>query len=350
VPRHIVHLILLMAVLGTVGYAAKNYFTADSFYEYGHYRGKSVEEIASDKPKFKGTAYCASCHLTQLADWSTGAHNRTDIGKIVRCEVCHGPAGGRDDPGPRSAVLHSATGPDHPINLKLPIPADTRALCTRCHERLTGRPLQQPQIVAADHAGTQQCSLCHNAHSPKINLAAIQPSTPGGDAAAGKAKAVACAGCHGTEAWSPGLPGPSLAGQHEAYFIAALKAYGTGARNNPMMSAAAQASSVDAADLAAYYASLRCESTLTAEKRATLPGHAAASKCAACHGADGTSGNPASPSLVGLSKEYLANSFKTYRDGTRKNDLMARIANAVNETDAESLASYYAGASCKTAN
>lgn len=346
-PRHIVRLILLLVVFGVVGYAAKSYFTVDTFYDYGHYRGKSVEEIASDKPKFKGIAYCASCHLARVAEWSTGAHNRTDAGRVVRCEVCHGPGGGRDDSGPPSAWAHSATGADHPINLKLVIPADTRKLCTRCHERLTGRPLWQRQIVVADHAGTQQCIGCHNPHSPRINLGSAEPLAHAGDAAAGKLKAAACAGCHGVEGVSTNLPGPSLAGQKEAYFIAALKAYGSGARNNPMMSIAAQASDADVADLAAYYASLKCESTLTTEKQATLAGQATASKCIACHGADGVSSNRSWPNLVGLSKDYLAKSFKAYKDGTRKNGVMAGILKDLNDTDAENLAAYYASASCR---
>ena len=346
-PRHIVRLILLIVAFGAAGYAAKRYFTVDSFYDYGHYRGKSVEEIASDKPKFKGVAYCASCHLDRVTEWSTGAHNRGDIGKVVRCEVCHGPGGGRDNPDPQSTIAHSATGADHPINLKLTIPADTTKLCTRCHERLTGRPLQQRQIVVADHAGTQQCILCHKPHSPRINVAAAEPPAQAGNAAAGKAKAAACSACHGAEGVSANLPGPSLAGQKEAYFIAALKAYGAGARANPMMSAAAQASDVDAADLAAFYAGLKCESTLTAEKQATLAGRAVASKCVACHGADGISGNPGWPNLVGLSKDYLVKSFKAYKDGARKDGVMAGVAKDVSETDAENLASYYASASCK---
>ena len=58
---------------------------------------------------------------------------------------------------------------------------------------------------------------------------------------AGKAKAAACAGCHGAEGVSANLPGPTLAGQNAAYLVGALKAYGTGARNDPMMSALARA-------------------------------------------------------------------------------------------------------------
>ncbi len=132
---------------------------------------------------------------------------------------------------------------------------------------------QQPQIVVADHAGTQQCTACHNAHSPKISLAVAAPATPRGDATVGKVKAAACAGCHGAEGVSENLPGPSLAGQNEGYFIEALKSYSTSARDNPMMSAAATGTSTeDTANLAAYFAGLKCESALTPEKQAVSAG------------------------------------------------------------------------------
>jgi hypothetical protein len=166
-PRHIVRLLLIMVGFAVLAYGAKQFFTADSFYRYEHYRGNSVADIASDKPKYKGIAYCASCHAEQLAAWSNGVHNRPDIGKVVRCEVCHGAAGERDV---RGMFENSSTGPEHPKNLKLIVPTDSRQLCTLCHERMTGRPLQQRQIVVAEHAGTQQCTVCHNPHSPRLNL------------------------------------------------------------------------------------------------------------------------------------------------------------------------------------
>ena len=46
----------------------------------------------------------------QIAEWSNGVHNSSDIGKIVKCEVCHGAGGERDDLGPFKAA---ATGADH---------------------------------------------------------------------------------------------------------------------------------------------------------------------------------------------------------------------------------------------
>ena len=344
-PRHILRLILFIVACGVVGYGAKRFFTVNSFYEYGHYRGGSVADIASDKPKYKGVGYCASCHVDQLTEWSKGVHNSTDIGKIVRCEVCHGAAGERDVRGMFQA---SATGAEHPNNLKLIVPTDTRKLCTLCHERLTGRPLQQRQIVVADHAGTQQCTVCHNPHSPKLSLASAEAAAQAGDAIAGKTKAAACAGCHGAEGVSRNLPGPSLAGQNAAYFVEALGAYRTGGRNNPMMSMVAQATNdEDARNLAAYFASLKCESVPAADARAASVGEATASKCAACHGADGRAGNRAWPNLAGLSKDYLFNAVKAYKGGARNNAMMVGIVKDLSESDAESVADYYASASCK---
>jgi cytochrome c553 len=344
-PRHIVRLLLIMVGFGVLAYGAKQFFTVSSFYQYGHYRGNSVADIASDKPKYKGTAYCASCHAEQIAAWSNGVHNRPDIGKIVRCEVCHGPAGERDV---RGMFENSSTGPDHPKNLKMVVPTDTRQLCTLCHERMTGRPLQQRQVVVAEHAGTQQCTVCHNPHSPRLGLTSPVSLAKAGDATAGQAKAAACVGCHGAEGVSVNFPGPTLAGQHEAYLLEALKAYITSERTDPMMSAGVQGlSDDDAANIAAYFAGVKCASSLDTARQATLPGKAAVAKCTACHGTDGSSTNPSWPSLVGQSKAYLVNALKAYKGGTRKNGMMGGVAKGLSDADMEDVAAYYANATCK---
>ena len=333
-----------MAGFVVLAYGAKRFFTVDSFYQYGHYRGDSVAEIASDKPKYKGTAYCAPCHVEQLAAWSSGIHNSADIGKVVKCEVCHGPGGARDV---GDVFRASATGPDHPKNMKMVVPADSRKLCTLCHERVTGRPLQQRQIVVADHAGTQQCTVCHNPHSPLLNLVSTVASRPG-DAALGKVKTAACAGCHGAEGVSAGLPGPTLAGQNEAYLVAAIKAYSSGARDNATMTAMVQAANADDVDnIASYYAGLKCESALSPERQAASADRSTASKCVACHGADGVSTNRSWPNLVGQSGEYLVSSLKAYKDGTRKNDLMTGVARSLSDADVAGAAGYFAGAGCR---
>jgi len=79
----------------------------------------------------------------------------------------------------------------------------------------------------------------------------------GGDVAAGKAKAGACAGCHGASG-EGNKPNPPLAGLPEAKFVQAMKDYKSGKRPNPVMkSFAGPLSDQDFENLAAYYASLK---------------------------------------------------------------------------------------------
>ena len=80
-----------------------------------------------------------------------------------------------------------------------------------------------------------------------------------GDAQAGKAKAGACAACHGAN--GEGVkPNPALAGKSEAEIVQALKDYKSGKRANPLMKTfAAPLSDQDMANLGAYYASLKAK-------------------------------------------------------------------------------------------
>ncbi|MGA3397969.1 MAG: c-type cytochrome [Acetobacteraceae bacterium] len=78
-----------------------------------------------------------------------------------------------------------------------------------------------------------------------------------GDAAAGKAKATACAMCHGPDGQGTQVA-PKLAGVDPAHFVQALQDYQSGKRDNAMMKAqAGSLSADDMANLAAYYASLK---------------------------------------------------------------------------------------------
>jgi len=79
-----------------------------------------------------------------------------------------------------------------------------------------------------------------------------------GDAAAGKAKAGSCGGCHGASGEGKGATGPAIAGMAEDKFVAALKDYKSGKKANaPMKGITASMSDADMANLAAYYASLK---------------------------------------------------------------------------------------------
>jgi len=78
-----------------------------------------------------------------------------------------------------------------------------------------------------------------------------------GDPAAGKAKAAACAGCHGPNGEGTAAA-PALAGKSEADLVQALQDFKSGKRANPVMkSFAGTLSDQDTANVAAYYASLK---------------------------------------------------------------------------------------------
>ena len=344
-PKHIARLLLLLVGFVAVAITARNYITDKSFYKYGHYRGDAVAEIAQDKPKHQGTAYCESCHTAQFAEWSKGIHDSVSIGKVVTCEVCHGPAGSRD---PQQRFINAATGRVHPNNLKLSVPADTRPLCTVCHEQMPGRPLQQAQIVIADHAGTQQCTLCHNSHSPRTFVGSLGAPAQPGHAAAGKNKTAICAGCHGADGVSTKLPGPTLAGQNQAYLLESLTAYKTGKRTNALMTPmAAVVSDGDIGNIAAYFSDQECKPTLNAADQALAARKAGASVCTSCHGTNGVGTDQAWPNLAGQSKDYLASALKAYARGERSNVIMSALAKGLSDAEAENLATYYASFSCK---
>lgn len=76
-------------------------------------------------------------------------------------------------------------------------------------------------------------------------------------------------------------------------------------------------------------------------------GQAKASSCAACHGANGVSGNPAWPNLAGQKETYFINAMKAYKSGSRQDAMMMPMAKGLSDTDIEDLAAYYASLSCK---
>lgn len=105
----------------------------------------------------------------------------------------------------------------------------------------------------------KQRLLCSAAGTAALLLALSSTANAAGDAAAGEKKAYTCLGCHGVEHYVNTYPTykvPRVAGQHEAYLVAALQAYRSKTRSHPTMQAnAGNLSDQDIADIAAYFAS-----------------------------------------------------------------------------------------------
>lgn len=175
-------------------------------------------------------------------------------------------------------------------------------------------------------------------------------------AEAGQAKSVTCAACHGADGNSSNPEWPSLAGQHEKYFVASLKSFKNGDRKNVLMSSQAMILDDEAMeDLAAYYA----QQTVT--KRTADPNlvdqgerlyrsgnkEKGISACIACHGPAGR-GNPLSsyPALAGQHAKYTAAQLLAYRSKDRATDsaqMMRSVAALLSEDEIEAVASYIQG-------
>lgn len=72
--------------------------------------------------------------------------------------------------------------------------------------------------------------------------------------------------------------------------------------------------------------------------------------CAACHGADGNSMNPAWPSLAGQHRKYIIMQLTNFQEGLRENALMTAQAMPLSEADKEKLATYFAAKDIEVAS
>ncbi len=63
--------------------------------------------------------------------------------------------------------------------------------------------------------------------------------------------------------------------------------------------------------------------------------------CAGCHGTNGSSNGPATPSLAGASKEYIIEAMAAYRTGDRAVSIMSRIAKGYSKEEIERLAAFF---------
>jgi sulfide dehydrogenase cytochrome subunit len=83
-----------------------------------------------------------------------------------------------------------------------------------------------------------------------------------------------------------------------------------------------------------------------ADKPKTVTGAGAsmlADTCAGCHGTDGASGGPASPSIGGLSQAYFVELMQGFASGEIPSTIMGRIAKGYTKEEIKAIAAYYNG-------
>ncbi|HUQ77102.1 MAG TPA: c-type cytochrome [Burkholderiales bacterium] len=84
---------------------------------------------------------------------------------------------------------------------------------------------------------------------------------------------------------------------------------------------------------------LFCGAALGADAEA---GKAKAPVCAACHGNDGNSTDPAVPSIAGQPAQAIAMQLYQFREGNRKDPQMSPMAKNLSNADMNNLADYFA--------
>ena len=163
-----------------------------------------------------------------------------------------------------------------------------------------------------------------------------------GDAARGAKLAYTCLGCHGIENYKNAYPKysvPKLGGQNQAYVVAALAEYKSGARWHPTMRGfATDLNDQDRADLAAWF-NAATPKVSSAEPAGTPPEQAAT--CVACHGKNGVGTMDEYPNLAGQHADYVVQALNDYRLGKRKNVLMQPFAQQLSQDDIRALAKFF---------
>lgn len=169
-----------------------------------------------------------------------------------------------------------------------------------------------------------------------------------GDAAAGKTIAERdCKACHGADGKGVAPAIPHLAAQRERYLYASLKEYKDGKRPHAALKdMTAKMSEADMRNVAAYFASLPpIANAVASDVKHSSPyekGKVLAAACAKCHGEDGNSKIPGTPTLAGQQPHYLVAAIQEYHQGDRAKGAMKSSLRDTDKLELESLALYFA--------
>ena len=158
----------------------------------------------------------------------------------------------------------------------------------------------------------------------------------------GKARAAACAECHGVDGNStaPGLP--NLAGQQARYLIIALQEYVRGERKaSPKHAAMRALTPVDMESVALYFASQAPAPRNAPSGSEPSAGASLSAVCSGCHGAQGIATDSTIPNLASQDFTYLVEAINAYRT-TRKREKMRLYITGLSDADIRNLAAFYA--------
>lgn len=148
-PLQLQRILLLFSIFIFVFIGLRFFIVDESFGQYGHYRGASLEENGAMQPRYIDQEECTACHEETAELITTGLHD------ILNCQICHGPG-----------YLHRDT--THYVDMFVP---KTREFCGTCHQKISGRPTDWVnQVDLKEHKTEENCIDCHNPHEPWLEL------------------------------------------------------------------------------------------------------------------------------------------------------------------------------------
>ena len=301
------------------------YLELKAYQSGGRTNAQMIDRVKflSDDALVKVAAYYASLDPAQPAE--KGAPTIVDplqAGKTAAaaCAGCHGEAGVSNIPGIPNLIGE-----------------EPQYLVAAMKDYRSGQ--RKNDTMKAMVAALTDAEMNHIALFYALQKPARAQTPAQGDAEAGKASAVGCAGCHGDQGVSGNPATPSLAGQDAAYLAGALAGYKNATRSNETM--AGLAASLDEAamkNVAAYYAALEPQRVNVSKP---LSPDEWAQKCDRCHGPNGNSTQPNIPALAAQRMDYLEAVLHDYQTRARRNSEMAAMADVLSGDDIKGMAAHY---------
>lgn len=277
--------------------------------------------FASQEPRRFGETVAASkSGFDPVGDGARLAQN---------CNGCHGENGNSRTPGiPSLSRLHS----DYFVAAIKAYRDDARNNAT-----------MKNFVMSLSDDNIARLALYYATREPKAS------SKPGAkNIAAGEKLAATCAGCHGEKGNSKTATTPSLAGQDNAYLVAAMKNYAQGTRRHAdMQNAVKSLKEAEIASIAAYFA---VQTPAKPDVRIPEAPEVMAQKCNRCHGDQGLSTDTKVPRIAGQSEAYLADTLRAYKSGARTNSAMKAMADVLSELEIKAIAAHYARADTPAAS
>ncbi len=279
--------------------------------------------------------------------------------KSALCAGCHGATGKNPSPNfPNLAGQHA----QYIVKQLKAFKAGTRVDPTMASMAATLSEQDMADVAAyfasQSRTGKKTVAASKGTTPPVVNIAKAAVFVA--DPVAGKAlyefgdeslSRAACIGCHGKEGHSEVLIYPNLANQHPEYIEKQLQAFKSGTRTSFVMNQFAKSLTNDEIkNIVAYLANPQAVSKVKVHKvvvdsgmtKLAIAGKAKSAACASCHGADGNSLVAMYPKLAGQGVKYLVKQLKNFKEGTRKNAIMAGMAAGLSAQDRIELASYFA--------